>query len=229
MGLAVRNSGTISDMSSFPRLAPVLLLVLAPALSACGGDSDNTTDDAAPPPSSSPSDPATSAPTTDESSPATDTGTSATASSDAALPAACDVLSEQEVAGAFGVPFGPGEVGSGGTGEGDLAWASDNCDWEAKDLLEVQLALTGTDDFTGDFTCPEPPESVASTTEQVPDLGDTAYWEVEVSPPLEAKLRVCTARYNFDIELEFEDGTDFQGNPKQQSIALATIVLATLG
>ena len=139
------------------------------------------------------------------------------------------MISAQEVDAAFGVSFGPGEVGAGGTGEGDLAWASDNCDFEAEDLLEVQLALTGTDDFTGDFTCPEPPESVASTVEPVPGLGDAAYWEVEVSPPLEAKLRVCTAGYNFDVELEYEDGADFQGVPKQQAIALATVVLGKLG
>ena len=210
-------------MRSFTRLAPVLLLVLAPALSACGGDSDNTTDDAAPPSSSTPSVPPTSEPTTADTSATTGTEPAST------LPPACEVLTPADVQAAFGVEFGPGELGGGGTSEGDLAWASDNCDFEAADLLEVQLKLTGTDDFTGDFTCPEPPDSVASTTEVVPGLGDTAYWEVEVSPPFEAKLRVCTADYNFDIELEYEDGTDFQGNPKQQSIALATVALAKLG
>ncbi len=197
------------------------MLVLAPALSACGGDSDNTTDDAEPPPSSTPSAPPTSAPTTADTS-------ASTAPSDGALPGACDVLAPTDVQAAFGVEFGPGEPGGGGTSEGDLAWASDNCDWEAADLVEVQLAITGPDDFTGDFTCPEP-TSVASTVEPVPDLGDAAYWEVDESPPLEATLRVCTAGYNVDVELEYEDGTDFQGDPKQQSIALATVVLAKLG
>lgn len=209
-------------MSSFTRLAPVLLLVLAPAVSACGGDSDNTTDDAAPPPSSTPSAPSTSSPT------ASDTSASSSAPADGALPAACDVLAPTDVQAAFGVEFGPGEPGGGGTTEDDLEWSSDNCDWEASDLVEVQLAVTGPDDFTGELTCPEP-TSVASTVEPVPDLGEAAYWEVDDSPPLEATLRVCTAGYNVDIDLEHEDGTDVQGDPLQQSIALATVVLAKLG
>jgi hypothetical protein len=210
----------IRCMRSLWRLGPALLLVSAPALAACGGDSDNTTDDAAPPASSSPSAPPSStSPTAETSAASTDTDSASTAPSDAGLPGACDVLTPADVQAAFGVEFGPGQIGGGGTAEGDLAWGSDNCDWEATDLLEVELALTGPDDFTGDFTCPEPPESVASTYKPVAGLGSAAYWEVEVSPPLEATLRVCTGDYNFDYE----------GKPKDQAIALAKVVLAALG
>ena len=162
MGLAVRNSGIICGMRSLPRLAPVLLLLLAPALSACGGDSDNTTDDAAPPSSSTPSVPPTSAPTdeskTADTSDTADTDETESASTDPAegLSPACEVLAPADLKAAYGVAFGDGEVGGGGTSESGVDWQSDNCDWEAQDLVEVQLAISGPDDFEGGFTCPEP-------------------------------------------------------------------------
>lgn len=206
-----------------PRLlTPVLVLALAPALAACGGDGGEPED--SPPASSTPD------PVEESTDAATDATTGATASdAGGELPDACDAVTSDDVAAAYGVPFGAAEPGGGGHTEGDLGWQSDNCDWEAEDLVEVQLALTGPADFTGgEFTCPEP-TSIASTVERVPGLGDSAYWELDDAPPLEATLRVCTASYNFDIDVEYEDGVDFEGDPKQQSIALAGVVLAKVG
>lgn len=213
-------------MRSLRSSTPVLLLLFVPALGACGDSED---------PGLLPEDETSEA--TTATTDATDTGSSpvpptAEVSSDvpAGLPAACDVLTPEDVAAAYGVPFGPAEPGGGGHTEGDVEWQSDNCDWEAQDLVEVQLALTGPEDFTGDdtFTCPEP-TAIAATVEPVPGLGDAAFWEVDEAPPLEATLRVCTADYNFDIDLDFEDGVDFQGDPRAQSIALAAVVIAKLG
>ena len=200
------------------RFLPVAVLLLAPVLTGCGDDEDDS-DDTTPPSSSSPSSPGGET----ESSSATTEATTA-----GGLPSACDVLTPEDVTAAFGVAFGAAEPGGGGTNEGDLSWQSDNCDWEAQDLVEVQLALSGPEDYTPAFACQEP-TAIASTVEPVPDVGDQAWWEVDDSGPLEASLRVCTADYNFDIDVEYEDGVDYQGDPKQQSIALAQVVLAKVG
>lgn len=208
-------------MGTFRTLVPVLVLTAA-VFAACGEDDEPENE---PPSSTTPSPPAS------ESATATAGTSDAPTATDAAeLPDACDVLTADDVATAFGVEFGDPTPGVGGHTEGDVEWQSDNCQWESTDLVEIQLALTGPADFTGDdaFTCPEP-TTILSTVEPVQGLGEAAYWEVDDSPPLEAKLRVCAAAYNFDIDIEYEDGVDFQGDPQQQSIALAGVVLAELG
>jgi hypothetical protein len=208
------------------------MLLLVPVLVGCGDD-DEPED--TPPSSSSPDDPdetseGTSSPTSEATSETPSETTSATAetSGAAGLPAACDVITADDVTDAFGVAFGLPEPGGGGHSEQDVEWQSDNCSFEAADLVEVQLALSGPDDYTDGFTCPEP-TAIASTVEPVSGVGDRAYWERDEAPPLEATLRVCTASYNFDIDLEYEDGVDFQGDPRKQSIALAKAVLAKIG
>ena len=202
------------------------LLLVVPVLAGCGDDSDEGDDDT-PPSSSSPSSPGDD---TEGSSPGTTDTTAGTSTAPAGLPSACDVLTPDDVAAAFGVDFGPAEPGAGGYTQQDIEWQSDNCDWEAEDLVEVQLALTGPDDFTvGEFQCLEPGD-IASTVTPVDVPGaDQAWWDEDDAPPLEATLRVCTASYNFEIELEYEDGVDFQGDPQQQSIALAEVVIGKLG
>jgi hypothetical protein len=210
------RAGRIGSMRSLRLLPAALLLVLAPALTACGGDDG---DDGGGGSGSSDSRSPTEA-GTDASTPTTTPGVPT-------LPAACDAVSAADVEAAYGVSFGEGEEGGGGHSEQNLEWQSDNCSWTAIDLLEVELELTGADDFSGAFDCPEPRE-IASTVEPIDGLGDHAWWEVDDDSPLKATLRVCTEDYNFDIALDYEDGVDFVGNPKDQSIALAGVVLAAL-
>ncbi|UMG94213.1 hypothetical protein [Nocardioides sp. TF02-7] len=178
--------------------------------------------------SSSPSDPDTPEPSGTAGPESTDDpdggGTTA-----GALPAACDVLTADDIAAAYGVTVGPGSIGGGGHSEQDVEWQSDNCSWEADDLVEVDFALSGPDDFPAGFTCPEP-LAIASQVEPVEVPGATrAFWDVDDSPPLEAVLRVCTDAFVFDIELEYEDGAEHEGDPRQQSIGLAKTALAALG
>jgi hypothetical protein len=205
-------------MRSSRVLLAVAVLLLAPVLTGCGDDDSDDGDDDTTPSESSPSSPGGE---TESSAPATTDATTAPAE----LPRACDVLTSEDVAAAYGVEFGPAEPGGGATNEQDLSWQSDNCDWEAEDLVEVQLALSGPEDYTPAFACQEP-TSIGSTVEPVSDLGDQAWWEVDDFAALNTSLRVCTADYNFDIDLEYEDGVDFQGDPMLQSIALAQVVLA---
>lgn len=201
-------------MRSLRLSVPALLLLLAPGLAACGDDGDDGGGSGG-----------------ESTSPPTEAGTGASTPTTTPgvpnIPSACEAVSATDVEAAYGVKFSEGDASGGGHTEQNLEWQSDNCSWTAIDLLTVQLQLTGADDFSGAFDCPEPQE-VASTVESLGGLGDHAWWEVENASPLSATLRVCTADYNFDIALEYEDGVDFVGDPKDQSIAFAGVVLAAL-
>lgn len=215
-------------MRSLRSFAPVAVLLLAPALAACGGDDggdDTDANEGAPASSSSPDAPESDAGTDTGSDDATDSSSAPAAE----LPSACDVVSREEVALSFGVDFGPAEPGGGGNDENGTAWQSDNCSWESEGLVEVQLAISAPQDYDPKFICPEPEAGDSTTVEQTLGLGDSAWWVVDRSEALETTLRVCTSDYNFDIDLDFEDGTDFDGDPKSQSSALALIVQQVLG
>lgn len=203
----------------------IAALLLTPVLGACGDDGDGDGDGATPSAS------ATDSPTDATSVASTDATTaSVTATAGDGLPPACEVVTAADVEAAFGVPFGDPAFGGGGHTEQDIAWQSDDCNFEAEDLVQVDFGLTGPDDFrTGGFQCPEP-RGIAATVSPVEVPGAVeAWWEVDDAPPLEATLRVCTDAYNFDIELEYEDGVDFQGDPQTQAIALAVVALEKLG
>ena len=218
-------------MTSLRPLLPVLALLLAPALAACGDDDEpeNTPPSATTPDSPEVPSEGTSSDSEGETS-ASDPGTEVTTDAGGALPNPCDVLTAADVQAAFGVPFGEPSQGGGGYSEQELEWQSQDCNFEAEDLVEVDFALTGPDDFReGDFQCPRPTEIVSTVTPVEGLDAEQAWWKLDENPPLEATLRVCTDGYNFDIELEYEDGVDFQGDPQQQSIALAEVALERLG
>jgi len=214
-------------MRTSRRFLAIGVLLLTPVLVACGDDGDGDGDRDGTTPSASVTDSPTEA-TTAASTDAT-TATATTAAADE-LPPASEVVTSADVAAAFGVPFGDPALGGGGHTEQDIAWQSDDCNFEAEDLVQVDLALTGPDDFrTGAFQCPEPAGIAATVTPvDVPGALE-AWWEVDDAPPLEATLRVCTEAYNFDLGLDYEDGVDFEGDPQAQAIVLAGVVLAKLG
>ncbi len=214
-------------MRSLRRFAPVAVLLLAPVLAGCGDDGGDDTDanEGAPPSSSSPDAPDSSDPTDDPD------GSSAPTTEATGQLGACDVLTSEDVAAAYGVDFGPAEPGGGGHSENDVEWQSDNCSWEAEDLVEVQLNVSRPEDFEAGFSCPEP-TAIAATVTPLPAPApqvDSAWWKEDDAPPLEAVLRLCTADYLVDIEVEYEDGTDFQGDPQAQTLGLSTVALEKLG
>lgn len=204
------------------------VLALSPLLAACGDDD----------PEEEATDPVTSG-ATEETSDVTETPTETvdpvetdptqSETTAAGLPAACDVLKPLDVATAYGATPGEGSIGGGGYSENGVEWQTDNCDFEAEDFFELELALAGPDDFPAGFTCP-PQTDVASTVKKVKVPGaDSASWEVSDGQPFEGSLRVCTADAVFDLTLEFEDAYQHEGDPKVQTIALAQVVLGKLG
>ena len=218
------------------RTLPAALLLLTPALAACSDDQDAPGADASP----SPSEPTSQAPTSSPSATAPST-TAPTASataptstpsapSAATLPAACDLATSEAIAKVYGIRVGPAEVGGGATSEGGRDWKSDNCSFEADDLVEITVKLSGPADFTrGAFGCPQPNE-VASIVDPADDIAGATdgWWKVSDAPPLEATLRACTADVLLDIHLEYEDGVDYPGDPRNDSVRFAELLLADL-
>lgn len=210
---------------------PVVVLLLAPALAACGDDEPDTTSTSGDPTSSGA---ASTEPTVSESA---STGEASERTQDPepssaapAAAAACDVVTSDDVAKAFGVSFGAGEADTDTTTEGKLAWKSSECSFEAKDLVDVTVKMTGAADFTqGTLTCAQPSD-VDANVEPADDIAGATdgWWSVNSAPPLEATLRACSKTALVEVELDYEDGVDYQGDPRNQSAAVAELVLAAL-
>jgi hypothetical protein len=224
------------------RLTPAALLLLAPVLAACNGNDDGQDDgrgaasDASSPstPASAESTPASPTPTTASSATSASATTSApvevTSAPAAGLPAACDIVTADDVAAAYGVTVGPAEVGGGSTSEGARTWSSDNCSFEAPDLVEVTVKLSGPEDFSkGGFGCPQPSD-ISGVVEPADDIAGASrgWWKVSNPPHFKASLRACTKTALLEIDLDYKDGVDYEGDPRNQSAALAERLLATL-
>lgn len=205
------------------RLWPAALLLLTPVLAACGDDDGPTAQD--------PDTPATSAPTTD-AVPSTDAAgtTSEPTPAPSGLPAACDVVTADDLAEAYGMSFGAPEVGGGDTSEGGLAWNSDECSFEAADLAEVTVKLTGPDGFTqGEFGCPQPrdDDGIVEPADDIAGAGK-GWWKVSNPPEFEGELRACTDEVLLEIDLDYEDGVQYEGDPRSQSVGLAEKLLTRI-
>lgn len=208
------------------RAWPVAALLLAPVLAGCSDDDEPNADP-------TPTETVTETPTESSSAPTTEATTETTTETTTAapaLPAACELVTADTLAKALGVTFGPGEIGGGSSDENGIAWKSDNCSFEAEDLMEVKVKITGPDDFTaGAFTCPQPTE-VGAILEPADDIAGATkgWWKVSDAPPLEATLRACSETVNVDVDFDYEDGVDYEGDPRQQAALLAEHVLGSL-
>lgn len=169
-------------------------------------------------------------PSAESDSPADpDTDTSPTDAGPPELPDPCEVVSPEDVGAAFGVAFSAPDPGSGERSEQGVEWVSRDCSWEAEDLMEVELALTGSEDFAaGELVCPPLLGIGAEVSDARLPGASSAEVAVQDGVGLEVLARVCTDGGNFDIEVEFEDGVDFQGDPGQQVLRLARTVLSGL-
>ncbi|MDQ6526367.1 hypothetical protein RB608_22290 [Nocardioides sp. LHD-245] len=204
------------------RLWPAALLLLTPVLAACGDDDPDADD--TPTAASSP---------TEETSPtevppsAAPTAPSTPAST---LPAACDVVSADDLAEAYGMSFGAPEVGGDDSDEQGLAWTSDDCSFESAGLAEVTVKLTGPEDFTrGAFGCPQPADDDGIVEPAADIAGATGgWWKVSNPPEFEGELRACTDKVLLQIDLDYEDGVQYEGDPLNQSVGLAERILTAI-
>ncbi len=79
------------------------------------------------------------------------------------------------------------------------------------------MKVTGPGDFVkGAFSCPQPLEiaAIIEPADDVPGSTD-GWWKVSDAPPLEASLRACSETANVEVHLEYEDGVDYQGDPRR--------------
>ena len=183
------------------------VLALTLSLAACGGDDD---------------DEITSGGAREE------TETSA-ATTEAAPEHTCDLADESDVEAAYGEPVPPGADGNGGHDEDGLKWQSENCGWEVEDGLDVRLGVSRAEDFDGgELLCPEL-DSFDTPSTPVPGLGDQAAWVTDEIDPNEGTLRICTEAEMIDIDVESPDGSRDPDALRNQSVALAEVVLANLG
>lgn len=186
----------------------VAVLTLTLSLAACGGDDDGEIKSGG-----AADKPESSAPT------ATEVGSLAP----------CDLADEADVEAAYGEDLPPGFPGGGGHDEDGLSWQSDNCNWDVDDGLEVTLAVSVAEDYDGgELVCPQL-DSFGTAGTPVAELGDGASWVSDEVDPNEGTLRVCLDDVNFDIDVESPDGSRDPDTLREQTVALAEVVLASLG
>ena len=138
-------------------------------------------------------------------------------------------MTHTDVNAAFGVKVGPGEPGMGSHTDGDVSYTSTDCEWEAEDQLEVQLAVSTAEDFGGELAC-TPVSYLGEQGTPVKVAGaKSATWLASEDPnEVEARLRVCTDEVTMDLELDAATGTGVE-ELREQAIGLATKAVAALG
>ncbi|MBM9459979.1 hypothetical protein JK386_08690 [Nocardioides sp. zg-536] len=208
-------------------LAPAAVLALLPAFAACSDDDPDSTS----------AETSSAAPTSDTAEPTTATpspsATSATPTETApasTLPAACDVVTVDDLSRVYGQSFVLDGADTGETTEGGLSWRTNSCDFDVEGLVDVEVSLTGPGDFTkGSFGCPQPSDA-DGIVEPVDDIAGATggWWKVSSAPPLEGELRACSADALVTVEIDYEDGQDYEGDPRSESVQLAEMVLRNL-
>ena len=100
-----------------------------------------------------------------------------------------------------------------------MAWTARECSFEAEDLVEVSVRVAGPGDVTaGTFGCPQPSDA-DGTVEPADDVAgaDKAWWKVSPPPNFAGLLRACTADAIVEVDFDYEDGVDYEGDPRQQA------------
>jgi len=210
------------------RLWPAALLLLTPVLAACGDDEPDADD--APSTASTPTEAVSPTEATEPTAPSSTPAATTSAPAAGGLPAACDVVTGDDLAEAYGMPFGAAEVGGDDHSEAGLAWTSDDCSFESAGLAEVTVQLTGPEDFTqGAFGCPQPADD-DGIVDPADDIAGAngGWWKVSNPPDFEGELRACADAVLLQIDLDYEDGVQYEGDPFNQSVALAEKILATI-
>lgn len=205
------------------RLFPLAVLLTAPVLVACDGSGVDLSADSSPTPTVSESpQPSASVSESDDASPteassATESAVPVTSEPPTDLPLqpqpACEVVSAARMKQAYEVTFSAGKSAQAGLG----------CTFVAKDLVTATVVVTD------DSACVAPPER-GNIIQPVDDIAKATkgWWVVSDAPPLKALLRACANGVTVDINLAYEDGVDYDGDPQTQSGGLAGEILGQL-
>ena len=207
------------------RLAPAAVLLLVPVLAACGDDKEPAagTDD---PTSEAPT--TSDAPTTPASTPATETTSAPTEEPPVAV-AACDLITAGDVGKVMGVSFTAGSPDTEDEKEGAVSWTASECSFEAKDLVEVSVRVAEPAAFaSGKVQCPMPAEGDGSVAPRDGAGATEAWWKIRPAPNFEGIVRACSTDALVEVDLDYEDGVDYDGDPGEQASQLAAFVLANL-
>jgi hypothetical protein len=142
----------------------------------------------------------------------------------------CELATDADVEAAYGEDVPPGTFGSGGHNVNDIQWASDNCRFEIEDGLVVSVELSIAEDFPdGALLCPEL-ESFDVPATPVEGLdASSAAWVNDKIDPDEGTLRICGETFLLNIDIESPDGSRDPDTMRDQTVALAEVVLGNLG
>ncbi|WP_370289343.1 hypothetical protein [Nocardioides sp.] len=212
-----------SARSARPAALAGLALVAALAVSGCSSDDDTDSTGSSTSPAPAPS--ASDDPTPSEPASSAAPSSAAPASN---LPAACETITEGDIAKMMGISVGAGQAERGDDDDAGVAWTTSECSFSSPEV-EVTVKLTGPADVTkGTFGCPQPDDSDGNVEPADDVAGATkGWWRTNAAPPLEAELRACSAEANVDIGLDYEIN-DYEGDPRQQAADLAAFVLANI-
>lgn len=224
------------------RLWPAaLLLLLAPVLAACGDDDDGAAgkDASTDAPTSASSEPSAvksdvtvstgppSATSTDK--PPVTVSSAPPGATDA--PPACELATARTVADAYNLTLGAGQPGVNFSKEDGSSWRGTTCMFTVPKKVEITVKVADAEDFTlgGGFACPQPSEESA-IIEPVDDItgASKAWWRTSDAPPLRALMRACTDDVLLDIQIDYADGVNYDGDPRTESVELASLLIGNL-
>lgn len=167
-------------------ITTAVAVVLGLALGACGDDGTEDAD------SSRDDDQATATTVGDP----VEGGGAEEASSDP-----CGALDASLVEAELGDSIGEGDGGDTSVTERGVTWTASECEWETAGGVELQLRIVEASELPAE--CPAL-ESPVYEISELPDLGDSAWWEWDDLEG-EGAVRVCTARGMAESRVESAD------------------------
>ena len=89
--------------------------------------------------------------------------------------------------------------------------------------FDVEASVDGGSSWTAAYTRTE--DTVALEPFNLVEVDLSAF---AGAADVRVRLRACTAEAFIEVDLEYEDGVDYKGDPRNQSIAIAELVLSNL-
>lgn len=180
-------------------MATAVLVVLVLAVGACGDDgtedADSSRDDGAGTAATA-GDPADDGADAEDRGDPVDDGADDVDGGDP-----CGALDAPLVEAELGDTVGEGDGGDTSVTERGVTWTASECEWETVGGVELQLRMVDIGELPAE--CPAL-ESPVYEISELPDLGDSAWWEWDALEG-EGAVRVCTPRGMAESRVESPD------------------------